>query len=169
MASPQEVQTYLAYWFQLGRSVHISNGLTTLRPVPVLEGNQLSRAFKDCWQAIMAVGGRDCYVDGSSETIEQLLSPQWEIINCARCTVPTAMSTVMPVAKLCPCGDMDHWPNNEVPPPHMPINNKKHFSRLKTRLNKPPLEGHQLSEDNEITQHDSTTVNGENIKREPSS
>ncbi len=164
MASPKEVQTYLAHWFQLGKSVHISNGLITLRPVPVIEGDRLSRAFQDCWQAIMAVGGRDCYLDGASETIEQLLSPQWEIINCARCAIPTAMSTVMPVAQLCPCGDIDHWPNDELPAPHMPINNINHFSKLKTRLNEHPLDGHQLSEDNEVTQHDSTTVNGEHIQ-----
>ncbi|MEO1180817.1 MAG: hypothetical protein AAFX51_08165, partial [Cyanobacteria bacterium J06636_28] len=112
------------------------------RPVPVLEGHRFSRAFQDCWQAIMANDGRDCYLDGTEETIDQLLSPQWEITDCARCSIPVAMSAVMPVAQLCPCGDLDNWPNDEVPSPHMPINNKKHFSRLKTRLNEHPLGGH---------------------------
>ncbi|MBX2866150.1 MAG: hypothetical protein KTR27_21570 [Leptolyngbyaceae cyanobacterium MAG.088] len=162
MASQHEVQIYLAYWFQLGKPVHISNGLMTQRPVPVLEGAQLSRAFKDCWKKIIAVGGRDCYLDGASETIEQLLSPQWEITDCARCSIPTAMPSVMPVAKACPCGDIDSWPNDELPAPHMPINNKKHFSRLKTRLNEHSLGGHQLSEKHDLTSRtfiDSTKVN----------
>lgn len=144
MASPNEVQVYLAYWFQLGKPIHIKNGRITQRPVPVLDGNQFSRAFQDCWQTIMALDGRDCYLEGSNETIEQLLSPQWEITNCARCSIPTAMQTVMPVAQLCPCGDIDSWPNDELPAPHMPINNQKHFSRMKTRLNADPLSGEQI-------------------------
>ncbi|MBE9070613.1 hypothetical protein IQ260_28645 [Leptolyngbya cf. ectocarpi LEGE 11479] len=135
MASQQEVQHYLAYWFQLGKPIHIKNGRLTQRPIPVLEGNQFSRAFKDCWKTIMAIGGRDCYLDGTQETVEQLLSPQWEIADCARCSIPVAMQTVMPVAQLCACGDIDHWPNNELPAPHMPVNNNTHFSRLKARLN----------------------------------
>lgn len=134
MASQQRVQHYLAYWFQLGKTIHIKNGRLTQRPVPVLEGNQFSRAFQDCWQSIMAIGGRDCYLDGTQETVEQLLSPQWEITDCARCSIPVAMHAVMPVAQLCACGDIDHWPNDELPAPHMPVNNHTHFSRLKTRL-----------------------------------
>ncbi|MEM1252059.1 MAG: hypothetical protein AAGI69_06465 [Cyanobacteria bacterium P01_H01_bin.21] len=143
MASPREVQNYLAYWFQLGKSVHISNGRTTERPTPVLEGHQFSRAFQNCWQDIMAVGGRDCYLDGTTETIEQLLSSRWEITSCARCSIPVAMSNVMPVAQLCPCGDIDTWPNDDLPAPHMPINNSKHFNRLKTRLSQHPMDEHQ--------------------------
>ncbi|MEM6253392.1 MAG: hypothetical protein AAF821_10765 [Cyanobacteria bacterium P01_D01_bin.156] len=150
MASQQEVQTYLAYWFQLGKSVHINNGQGTQRPMPVLEGGQFSRAFQDCWQAIIAVEGRNCYLEGSTETIEELLSPQWEITDCALCSMPTAMSNVMPVAGLCTCSDLDSWPNNEVPAPHMPINNKKHFSRLKTRLNELPV--HRFNDGNEHSQ-----------------
>ena len=159
MASSREVQDYLAYWFQLGKSVHIKNGRSIQRPVPVLEGHQFSRAFQDCWRAIMAVEGRDCYLEGTQETIEQLLSPQWEITSCARCSIPTAMSAVMPVAQLCPCGDIDTWPNDELPAPHMPVNNNRHFSRLKTRLNEHPRcdqpdkcgdETHQFGDTNKI-------------------
>ena len=134
MASQQDVQHYLAYWFQLGKPVHISNGRSTQRPVPVLEGDQFSRAFKDCWKTILSVGGRDCYLDGTQETIEELLSPQWEITDCARCSIPVAMQTVMPVAQLCACGDIDTWPNDELPAPHLPINNNTHFNKLTARL-----------------------------------
>ncbi|MGD1858215.1 MAG: hypothetical protein ACFB2W_28595 [Leptolyngbyaceae cyanobacterium] len=135
MASPQDVRHYLAYWFQLGKSIHIGNGRITQRPVPVLEGHRFSRAFDDCWQSIMTVSGRDCYLDGTQETIEELLSPNWEITDCARCSIPVAIHTTMPVAELCACGDIDTWPNDELPAPHMPINNNTHFNRLKTRLN----------------------------------
>ncbi len=134
MASQQDVQHYLAYWFQLGKPVHINNGRLTQRPVPVLEGEHFSRAFQDCWKTIMAIGGRDCYLDGAKETIEELLSSQWEITDCARCSIPIAMQAVMPVAQLCPCGDIDTWPNDQLPAPHMPINNNVHFEKLKTRL-----------------------------------
>ena len=158
MASPREVQNYLAYWFQLGKSVHIKNGRSLQRPIPVLEGHQFSRAFQACWREIMAVKGRDCYLDGSQETIEQLLSPQWEITDCARCSIPTAIPVVMPVAQLCPCGDIDTWPNDELPAPHMPINNNEHFSRLKTRLNTYPHADH------EDTLEDNTHQTGDNHK-----
>lgn len=150
MASPKEVQNYLAYWFQLGKTVHINNGRFTQRPVPVLEGDQFSRAFQDCWQAIMAVDGRDCYLDGTQETVEELLSSQWEITDCARCSIPTAMQAVMPVAQLCPCGDIDSWPNDELPAPHMPINNNTHFQRLKTRLNDHNRDGHPIKLDYDV-------------------
>ncbi len=159
MASPHEVQTYLAYWFQLGKPVHINNGKITQRPVPVLEGGRLSRAFQECWQKIMAVGGRDCYLDGAKETIEQLLSPEWEIIECARCDIPTVVSAVMPVARLCDCGDIDTWPNNELPAPHMPINNSNHFSKLKTRLDERPFSGHQVA--HEDVSHKATVNNNQ--------
>ncbi|MEO0350959.1 MAG: hypothetical protein AAF282_13025 [Cyanobacteria bacterium P01_A01_bin.15] len=147
MASSQEVQNYLAYWFQLGKSVYIGNSGLTQRPEPVLEGHQLSRAFQDCWRSIMAVGGRDCYLAGTDETIEQLLSPQWEITDCARCSIPVAISAVMPVAQLCTCGDIDHWPNDELPPPHLPINDKTHLTRLKSRLSGPARDARLVDHD----------------------
>ncbi|MEA5465108.1 hypothetical protein [Leptothoe sp. PORK10 BA2] len=144
MATPKEVQNYLAYWFQLGKPIHLQHGLAPQLPVPVLAGDGFSRAFHDCWQTIMANGGRDCHLEGTEETIEQLLSPQWEITDCARCSIPIAMPMVIRVAQLCPCSDIDNWPNDELPTPHLPINNKNHFSRLKTRLNQDPIEGYQL-------------------------
>lgn len=165
MASPREVQDYLAYWFQLGKSVHIKNGHSVQRPNPVLEGHQFSRAFQDCWQEIMAVEGRDCYLTGTQETIEQLLSPQWEITDCVRCNIPTPISAVMPVAQLCPCGDIDTWPNDELPAPHMPINNNKHFNKLKTRLNMSPQSGCENNlEDGSSQAGDGTAVANNNGK-----
>lgn len=136
MASIQKVKNYLGYWFQLGKPVHIDGGRLISRPAPVIEGNRFSRAFSQCWQEIMAQQGRNCYLEGTSETIEQLLSSQWEIIDCARCSMPMAVHVVMPVAQACPCDDLVTWPNDQLPAPRLPVSSKEHLENLKARLNR---------------------------------
>ncbi|MEM9483911.1 MAG: hypothetical protein AAGA83_09500, partial [Cyanobacteria bacterium P01_F01_bin.116] len=76
---------------------------------------------------------------------------------CSRCSIPIAMQAVMPVAQMCPCGDIDSWPNDELPAPHMPINNNTHFQRLKTRLNDHNRDDRQVDIDYDV---DHDTDNG---------
>ncbi|HEY9659576.1 MAG TPA: hypothetical protein V6C65_14045, partial [Allocoleopsis sp.] len=85
MASSDQVRRYLAYWFQLGKPVVIKNGETQILPQPVIQGDRYSPEFEACWQRIAAQDGRNCYLEGTAQTIEELLTPMWEIDPCARC------------------------------------------------------------------------------------
>ncbi|MDJ0687096.1 MAG: hypothetical protein QNJ41_01160 [Xenococcaceae cyanobacterium MO_188.B32] len=134
MASQQQLKTYLAYWFQLGKKVFLSKDGKELLPQPVIRGDRYSQEFEDCWQKIIAHQGQDCYLEGTEQTIEELLSPTWTITSCARCNMPVPMIElgIQPVD--CPCNDLDEWPNSEIPQPRSPINTVVHLSKIQSRL-----------------------------------
>jgi hypothetical protein len=134
MASQDQVKQYLAHWFQIGKPVIIRDGQLTLKPNPVLYGNRFSQAFETCWAEIMVTEGRGCYLEGTDETIADLLSHQWDISNCARCTVPVPQPIVVLEPLICPCNNLMTWPNTEMPLPHMPVDNYQHLSALQDRL-----------------------------------
>ena len=134
MASQKQVKDYLAYWFQLGKPVVMNGGQEAYCPSPVVMGNSFSSEFEKCWSRIQEFEGRDCYLQGTSVTIEQLLSPEWEIQPCARCEMPVYMPTVVLEHTLCPCNDLAGWPNLDVPTPRLPVNNRTHLNNLSKRL-----------------------------------
>ena len=134
MASEQHVKEYLAHWLQLGKRVVVSNGKYQCSPGVILQGNRYSPEFERCWSAILAVGGRDCYIEGTEFTIDQLLSPAWDISACARCQVPVGTPVVICDQYLCPCHDLMTWPNTEVPLPRLPINSQHRLIDLRDRL-----------------------------------
>lgn len=134
MASSAEIKTYLAYWFQLGKQVLNDNGQTSYKPETVIQGDHFSPEFERCWNAIMSVGGNALYLEGTDETIADLLSPEWEITNCARCEMPVPIPQVEITERLCPCNDLPAWPNEEIPQPRLPINSSKRLHTLKERL-----------------------------------
>lgn len=142
MASEQNVRKYLAYWFQLGKKIWIQNGKTAILPQTVIYGDRYSNEFEDCWQHIIAADSGDCYLDGTSETIDQLLSDRWDIVSCARCNMPVPMAALgSPVnCQMCPCSDLESWPNNEAPAPRMPVNNQRQLQLIRDRLNVVPEE-----------------------------
>lgn len=135
MAPQTLIRNYLAYWFQLGKSVIIRNGEAVCRPAPVMRGGAYSPEFERCWADIMVTEGRNCYLEGTTETLDQLMSNAWEIVECARCQMPVPTPTVARAAHLCPCNDLNLWPNDEIPLPHLPVDNQLHLSRLKASLN----------------------------------
>ncbi|MCU0518487.1 MAG: hypothetical protein MUC60_16795 [Oscillatoria sp. Prado101] len=145
MASANKVRQYLAYWFQLGKKVFTGNGQESLLPVPVLKGDHYSRQFEECWQIITSPESGDCYLEGTSETIAQLLTPEWEIIQCARCPMPLPVRTVGMPAESCPCHDLRNWPNTEIPMPRAPVSSQKHLNSIRQRL----LRTHSQEEKNE--------------------
>lgn len=136
MASQQDVRQYLAYWFQLGKKVWIRNGQEALLPVSVLHGDRYSDEFEQCWQRIMAADSGDCYLDGTTQTIHQLLSDRWDIVPCARCQMPVPMTAAGTTADdlSCPCNDLPMWPNTEIPAPRHPVNNHNHLQGICDRL-----------------------------------
>jgi hypothetical protein len=137
MASKQEVKRYLAYWFQLGKKLILNNGREQqLLPQPVIARDRYSQQFEAVWQKIIKEGGKNWYLEGTSQTIAELLSPVWELADCARCGMPVPMIDLGLQQASCPCSDLSSWPNLELPKPRSPVDSNQHFLRLQERLNK---------------------------------
>ncbi|MGF1541878.1 MAG: hypothetical protein ACFCU5_15760 [Pleurocapsa sp.] len=135
MASEQQVKTYLAYWFQLGKHLCWDNGKEQLLPQPVIQGNRYSQEFEACWQKIMANEGKNCYLEGTNQTIDHLLSSSWDIESCVRCGMPVPMVDLGVQSLQCPCNDLDNWPNQELPQPRSPVNSIARLQSIQSRLN----------------------------------
>jgi hypothetical protein len=134
MASEVDVKRYLAYWFQLGKKVLIKNGQEALCPQPVMRGNGYSPEFEWCWQQIISPDSSDCYLEGTSETIAELLTPAWEVDPCSRCSMPIPVRRAGMPALSCPCNDLPSWPNTEVPAPRSPVDTQGHLIEIRDRL-----------------------------------
>ncbi len=142
MASEQQVKRYLAYWFQLGKRVLIRNGELALQPQQVIAGDRYTEEFENIWQQILSPDSGDCYLEGTDETIAELLTPEWVVEPCARCDMPIPVRNVgMPPAS-CPCFDLYSWPNKDLPAPREPISSQQHLSGIRDRLYK--AEGQQV-------------------------
>lgn len=134
MASIQDVKKYLAYWFQLGKKVVFNKGAGTLQPQQVIQGDRYSDEFEECWQKITSPEASDCYLEGTQETIAELLKPVWEITTCGRCTMPVPKKQIGMPPELCPCNDLSNWPNTELPPPRSPVNTQAQLRAIRDRL-----------------------------------
>lgn len=134
MASEYEVRKYIAYWFQLGKKVLIRNGSEALLPKPVIAGDRYSEEFEECWQKIVSPNSGDCYLQGTKETIGELLTPAWEISRCARCAMPVPLRDSGMPPECCPCNDLADWPNTEIPQPRSPVNSQLQLSGIRDRL-----------------------------------
>lgn len=134
MASLEQVKHYLAYWFLAGKKVYINNGQETRQPTSVLQRDQFSSEFESCWQEILSPESGYCYLQGTEQTIEELLSSDWELHPCSRCEMPIPLKQSGTKIGPCPCIDLKNWPNDELPKPHLPVNNQKHLSELSHRL-----------------------------------
>ncbi|MBW4615934.1 MAG: hypothetical protein KME21_22160 [Desmonostoc vinosum HA7617-LM4] len=134
MANQQEVKKYLAYWFQLGKRVVTGNGQASFLPQPVLKGSSYSPEFEECWQKIISPESGDCYLEGTHETIAELLTPAWEMLPCGRCEMPVVAKSVGMPALLCPCNDLLTWPNTELPKPRSPICSQEQLRVIRDRL-----------------------------------
>lgn len=117
MASSLEVKQYLAHWFQLGRKVYVRNGDLSLLPSRVFHGTHYSAEFERCWELMISEQAGDCYLEDTTQTISQLLTDEWDIVDCARCNMPISLPVAGVATESCPCKDLSHWPNNEVPAP----------------------------------------------------
>lgn len=134
MASEQQVRQYLAYWFQLGKRVLIRNGQEALQPQAVIAGDRYSDEFEQCWKVILAPESGECYLEGTAQTIDDLLSPAWEINPCSRCSMPVPMRTMGMPALECPCSDLANWPDNSTLQPRSPVSSQALLSKIRDRL-----------------------------------
>lgn len=135
MASHNQIRQYLAYWFQLGKKVLINNGSGSLLPNPVIAGDRYSKEFEECWEKILDPKSGDCYLEGTHETIAQLLTPAWAVDPCARCTMPIPVRRVGMPPECCPCFDLPNWPDNEIPKPRSPVSTQSQLLNICHRLN----------------------------------
>jgi hypothetical protein len=134
MASQDQVRQYLAYWFQLGKKVLIKNGQAALLPQPVIRGDRYSAEFEECWQQIVSPDSKDCYLEGTHQTIAELLSPSWDIDPCARCAMPVPVPNMGMPALTCPCVDLPTWPDTATPQPRSPISTQSQLIQIRDRL-----------------------------------
>jgi hypothetical protein len=134
MASESEVKKYIACWMQLGKKVWTKAGQSFCLVHQVLERDRYSPEFDACWAQILDLDSGDCYLEGTSVTVQNLLSPAWEILDCPRCDMPVSMSIVELPSVNCPCNDLPNWPNTELPLPRAPINSQERLSMLQKHL-----------------------------------
>lgn len=138
MASVQKVQSFLAYWFQLGKPVVLQHRNTACLPTPVFQGAQFSPAFQACWRQIME-HPEQSFLKGTDENIAELLSDEWDIEGCARCTMPLPMPVRGIKLSPCPCADLPSWPNDDMPPPRQAICSHTRLNDIRQRLNDQPV------------------------------
>ncbi len=136
MASEQAVKQYLAYWFQLGKKVVIGNSGKALLPQPVMQNGNYSQEFENCWQQITSPRAGDSHLEGTPETIGELLTDTWQVMPCARCTMPVPLLDVGIASLVCPCNDLSNWPNPELPPPRSPVNSQAKLTDIRDRVEK---------------------------------
>jgi hypothetical protein len=134
MASLAEVKQYLAHWFQLGKKVYVRNGDEALLPRRIFHDMDYSDEFDRCWELILAPDSGDCYLEGTSQTIAELLTPIWDVVGCARCQMPIPLSIAYIPTESCPCADLLSWPNTELPSPVSPTAVRSKLSNLQDRL-----------------------------------
>jgi hypothetical protein len=131
MANKQDVKKYLAHWFQLGKKVIVGNGEASLLPTSVLNGDRYSPEFEECWEKIISLKISECYLEGTQETIAELLTPTWEVLACGRCAMPIPIKTMGMPSLLCPCFYLSTWPNNELPSPRCPVNSQDQLTDIR--------------------------------------
>jgi hypothetical protein len=134
MASSNDVKKYLAYWFQLGKAVLSDSGRVRYQPKLVIQGDRFSPEFEDIWATILANKDERLYLEGTDQTFAELLSPAWEISDCARCDMPVPMPVIELLPHPCPCNDLPTWPNEEAPKPRLPINSNQRLQEMNERL-----------------------------------
>ncbi len=87
MASKTEVKKYLAYWFQLGKKIVINNGAASLQPGKVIDGENYSNEFEECWKEVLSFKSGECYLEGTQQQLLNYfhLSGIWLLARVAIC------------------------------------------------------------------------------------
>lgn len=132
MATSEQVKRYLAYWFQLGKPLLFPHEVVL--PQPVMESSHYSAAFEACWQRVLSAEGKQCYLDGMTQSMHELLDSDWDISDCARCGMPVPMISLGIQSNACPCFDLPTWPNTDLPFPRSPVDSHDQLSSIRDRL-----------------------------------
>ncbi|MEO0947216.1 MAG: hypothetical protein AAFY11_03560 [Cyanobacteria bacterium J06641_5] len=134
MAAPDLVKRYLALWFQLGKRVASIDGCRHWQPATTLHGERYAPEFERCWREMINDYRGACYLEGTSQTLAELLSPAWDIVGCPRCPIPIPMRPSGAQPDACPCDDRPLWPNLDLPAPHAPLSSQDRLARICDRL-----------------------------------
>ena len=134
MATKTEVKKYLAHWFQLGKKVFIDNGAASLQPRKIIDGESYSNDFEECWQTVLSPKSGACYLEGTQQTVAELLSPEWDMVSCSRCDMPVPLRNLGMPSLLCPCNDVSNWPNTELPAPREPVKSQNQLTKIRDEL-----------------------------------
>jgi len=110
------------------------NGKVSFLPKTIIQGDRYSQEFEECWLQILDPKTGDCYLDGTQETIGELLTPTWEMLPCGRCAMPVPLKNMGMPALLCPCNNLPGWPNTELPAPRSPVCSQETLSDICGRL-----------------------------------
>jgi len=135
MASRTLVKNYLAQWMQMGKTLSLSTQNKPVQIHKILQGERYSTPFNNLWAEISTKQSQEAYLSGTSQTISDLLSNQWEIIACARCNLLVPTLGVGPRTPVCcPCDDLPNHPNLDLVSPHIPVKLATHLDALCDRL-----------------------------------
>lgn len=134
MAKPEQVREYLAFWFQLGKRVILPFTQHAMLPEPIFEDGTYSKAFENCWNLLQDALAVNAYLEGTTQTIAQLLSQEWDILPCSRCEMPVPVINLGLPPECCPCNDLMTWPNQEIPMPRLAVDNQRELTTIQSRL-----------------------------------
>lgn len=133
MANVEQVKKYLAYWFQAGKPIIRHRDNRPILPRTIIVGDQYSSEFETLFTQLISPECRDDYLQGTDQSMADLLSPRWDIADCARCNMPIPLDTVGLITG-CPCGDLHGWPNLDLPMPRCPHNVRAQLTLIHQRL-----------------------------------
>jgi hypothetical protein len=135
MTNYDAVKKYFAQWLQMGKKVFIKKQNKFVGIKHVIRGEFYSNEFEDLWAEISDPRSGDVYLEGTDESVQDLLAPEWEIVDCARCGTSIPCLSMGPRdAQICPCHDLISLPNLETIAPREPVITAKHLSSIMSRL-----------------------------------
>ena len=134
MAGELKVKDYVAYWLQTGKRLFSPAVPEGHHVTSIVQGDRYSSEFEECWAHVRDPASGDCYVEGMDQTIQDLLTSEWEVVSCPRCEMPMPMMTMGVTSCPCPCSDLELWPNLEIPQPRSPIDSNAHLMAIRSRL-----------------------------------
>ncbi|NEQ27805.1 MAG: hypothetical protein F6K28_54175, partial [Microcoleus sp. SIO2G3] len=76
----------------------------------------------------------ECYLEGASQTVAELLSPALEVSPCARCEMPVPVPNLGVSSLECPCNDLPSWPDTSAPKPRSPVSSQAQLQQIRDRL-----------------------------------
>lgn len=155
MAAKETVKAYLAHWMQLGKKLVIQGADLPIVIAKVIDGELYSQEFEQLWDQISSAGAKPAHLEHTDQTISELLSPHWEMIDCARCEllIPCVTSGPRQIED-CPCNNLSSWPNLTTIAPRIPIITARHLTGISDRLNLRNQEDYQASNElSGVNQH----------------
>lgn len=137
MATTDQLQASLACWFQLNKAVLDTRSGDRLQCPSPLAAGRYSPEFDGLWQHLTQQGLHHFCFEGHGVSLANLLDGTWEILPCARCSMPIPLRSLGLSPINCVCADLENWPNFDLPAPRAPLDWRQSLVNLQTRLQRP--------------------------------